>query len=159
MKKTFLLIATALLASTGAWAQTDVTAQYIPNADFESCEALPIVDYHDNQKNIDIKKIEVWPHSSEEKGTDYEAAGWKLVSPLTSANAGVVTYGVNIQSGRWATAGEPGPTKGITGTKGLCFCGNNGVVYQQANEITLPAGVRKRFGIGIQVIGKDLFDC
>jgi len=145
MKKSLLLIKTTLLltifGTSNLFAQyVDVTSQYISNAGFEECEALPVVVYHDNQKDIDINKIEVWSHWNTAKGTDYESTGWKLVEQMKNANGGVVVYGVNIQSGQYATAGEPGPTQGITGTKGLCFCGAAGLVYQQANEITLPAG-------------------
>ena len=120
---------------------SDVTSQYIPNAGFEECEALPTVVYHDNQNNVDINKIELYSVWNEEKGEDYESTGWKLVAKQTNANGGVVTYGCNIQSGKYATAGEPGPAEGVTGLKGLCFCGAAGLVYQQANEITLPAGI------------------
>lgn len=142
MKTVHLFFATALLCCMEVQAQmTDVTSQYIPNADFEECEALPTVVYHDNQKNVDINKIEVWTHWNTAKGTDYEANGWKLVEQMKNANGGVVTYGVNIQSGQYATAGEPGPATGITGQKGLCFTGAAGLIYQQTNEITLPAGV------------------
>lgn len=141
MKKRFLLIAVAVVSCLGIKAQmVDVTAQYIPNAGFEECEALPTVVYHDNQKNVDVNKIELWSHWNTAKGTDYESTGWKLVEQMKNANGGVVTYGVNIQSGQYATAGEPGPAEGITGLKGLCFTGAAGLVYQQANEITLPAG-------------------
>ena len=142
MKKQLLLIAVAMLSTLGIQAQmNDVTAQYIPNAGFEECDALPTVVYHDNQKNIDINKIELYSVWNEAKGVDYEAQGWKLVEQNTNANGGVVTYGCNIQSGKYATAGEPGPAEGVTGTKGLCFTGSAGLVYQQANEITLPAGI------------------
>lgn len=130
------------MLSMGAHAQMqDVTSQYIPNAGFEECDALPTVVYHDNQKNIDIDKVELYQESSVAKGYDYEAQGWKLVEQQTAVNGGVVIYNCNIQTGKWATAGEPGPAAGVTGEKGLCFVGNKGLVYQQANEITLPAGV------------------
>ena len=119
----------------------DVTEQYILNAGFEQCEALPTVVYHDNQKNTDVDKVELYQEGSVEKGYDYEDDGWKLLEQLTGANGGVVGYGCNIQTGKWATAGEPGPEQGITGQKGLCFVGNKGLVYTQTNEITLPAGV------------------
>ena len=119
----------------------DVTEQYIANADFEQCEALPTVVYHDTYNNVDVDKVELYQEGAVAKGYDYEADGWKLVEQLTGVNGGVVTYGCNIQTGKWATAGEPGPAQGITGQKGLCFVGNKGLVYQQSNEITLPAGV------------------
>ena len=143
MKKTSLLIFTALFMGTiGTKAQyQDVTSQYIQNPGFEECEALPTVVYHDNQKNVDIDKIELYQEGSVAKGYDYEAQGWKLVEQQTAVNGGVVTYNCNIQTGKWATAGEPGPANGVSGSKGLCFVGNKGLVYQQANEITLPAGV------------------
>ena len=143
MRKTLLLIATSLLLNVGAaFAQmADVTAQYITNADFEACDALPTVVYHDNQKDIDVNKIELWSHWNTPKGTDYESQGWKLVEQAKNANGGVVTYGCNIQSGQYAAAGEPGPASGVTGNKGLCFCGAAGLIYQQTDEITLPAGI------------------
>lgn len=141
MKLKYLLLAIGTLATLSARAQMiDVTEQYIPNADFEACEALPTTVYHDNQKDVDINKIELWTHWNTLKGTDYSANGWQLVEQLVNANGGVVTYGVNIQSGQYATAGEPGPDEGFTGLKGLCFTGNAGLVYQQTNEITLPRG-------------------
>lgn len=141
MKRILLFFSALLTIAMKANAQmVDVTEQYIPNAGFEECDALPIVPYHDNQKNVDIEKIELWSHWNTEKGTDYESQGWKLVEQMKNANGGVVTYGVNIQVGQYATVGEPGPASGVTGTKGLCFTGAAGLVYQQANEITLPAG-------------------
>lgn len=141
MKRRYLLFAAALSFCLGTQAQyVDVTAQYIPNAGFEECDALPIIVRHDNLKNVDVNVVELYSDWSVAKGEDYAAQGWKLAEQLTNANGGVVTYGCNIQSGKYATAGEPGPTAGITGSKGLCFCGNNGLVYQQVNEITLPAG-------------------
>ncbi len=142
MKKLSLLVFSALfLSANGAFAQyNDVTSKYITNPGFESCDALPTEVYHDNQKDVDITKIQLWTNWNMAKGTDYESQGWKLVEPMKNANGGVVTYGVNIQSGQYATAGEPGPASGITGQKGLCFCGAAGLIYQQASEITLPAG-------------------
>ena len=141
MSKRLFLIAAAVVSTLGIKAQmVDVTAQYIRNAGFEECEALPVVVYHDNQKNVDVNKTELWSHWNTAKGTDYESAGWKLVEQMKNANGGVVTYGINIQSGQYATAGEPGPAEGITGTKGLCFTGAAGLVYRQTEEITLPAG-------------------
>ena len=142
MKKKSLLFAVAFLYTIiGVQAQTDVTSQYIPNAGFEDCDALPIVVHHDNQHNVDVNVIELYSEWNKEKGEDYEAQGWKLVQQQTNANGGVVTYGVNIQSGKYATAGESGPEQGVTGEKGLCFTGAAGLVYQQTEEITLPAGV------------------
>lgn len=120
---------------------TDVTAQYIPNAGFEACEVLPTKVVHDNQKNVDVNVVELYQESSVAKGYDYEAQGWKLVEQQTAVNAGVIAYGCNVQTGKWTPVGEPGPAQGITGSKGLCFVGNKGLVYQQAQEITLPAGV------------------
>ncbi len=143
MNKKLLLIASGIFFLTiGAKAQyTDVTEQYIPNAGFEECEALPLVPYHDVQKNIDINKIELYQESTKAKGFDYADNGWKLVQQETAVNGGVITYGCNVQTGKWATAGEPGPESGITGTKGLCFVGNKGLVYQQTDEITLAPGI------------------
>ncbi|MBR2250316.1 MAG: hypothetical protein IJ844_07405, partial [Prevotella sp.] len=142
MKKKIVLIAASLLfIIIGTQAQTDVTSQYIPNAGFEECEPLPIVVHHDNLKNEDVNVIELYSDWNVAKGEDYEAQGWKLVQQQTNANGGIVTYGCNIQSGKYATAGEPGPAQGITGSKGLCFCGAAGLVYQQTDEITLPAGI------------------
>jgi len=141
MTKKFLLLATAALFNIiGIQAQTDVTSQYIPNAGFEDCEPLPIVVHHDNQHNVDVNVIELYSEWNKEKGEDYEAQGWKLVQQQLNANGGVVTYGVNIQSGKYATVGEAGPASGITGEKGLCFTGAAGLIYQQTEEITLPAG-------------------
>lgn len=140
MKKKHLLTAAALLYIIGIQAQTDVTSQYIPNAGFEECEALPTIVVHDNLQNVDVNVIQLYSDWSVAKGEDYEAQGWKLVEQQKNANGGVVSYGCNIQSGKYATAGEPGPAQGITGEKGLCFCGAAGLVYQQTNEITLPAG-------------------
>lgn len=147
MKKTFLLIATALLASTGAWAQTDVTAQYIPNADFESCEALTTTEVYDvlDKTNVNVYN-QLYAHWNTLNGTDYESTGWKLVCQEKNGNGGVVSFegeNLRIQITQTSTAGEPMPTSGITGKKGLCFVGNKSLVYQQANEITLPAGTYK----------------
>ncbi len=140
MKKIILSAAALLFNIIGTQAQTDVTSQYIPNAGFEECEALPIVVHHDNQHNVDVDVIELYSDWSVAKGEDYEAQGWKLVEQQKNANGGVVTYGVNIQSGKYATVGEAGPAEGVTGEKGLCFTGAAGLVYQQTDEITLPAG-------------------
>ena len=140
MIKKLLLFATAFLFNIGVQAQTDVTSQYIPNAGFEECEALPIVVHHDNYNNVDVNVVELYSEWNVAKGTDYETQGWKLVEQQKNANGGVVTYGCNIQSGKYATAGEPGPEQGVTGEKGLCFTGAAGLVYQQTDEITLPAG-------------------
>ena len=146
MKKTLLLIKTTLFltlfGASNSFAQyVDVTSQYIPNAGFEECEALPTKVVHDNQKNVDVNVVELYQESSVAKGYDYEAQGWKLVEQQKETNGGVITYGCNVQIGRWTPVGEPGPATGITGNKGLCFVGNKGLVYQQAQEITLPAGV------------------
>lgn len=140
MKKNLLLLATAISFSLGLQAQTDVTAQYITNPGFEDCEALPTTPRHNNQTNEDVNVVELYAVWNEAKGEDYEATGWKLVEKQANANGGVVGYGCNIQVGKYATAGEPGPAQGVTGQKGLCFCGSAGLVYQQTNEITLPAG-------------------
>ncbi len=141
MIKKLLLFATAFLFNIGVQAQTDVTSQYIPNAGFEECEALPIVVHHDNYNDVDVNVVELYSEWNVAKGTDYETQGWKLVEQQKNANGGVVTYGCNIQSGKYATAGESGPEQGVTGEKGLCFTGAAGLVYQQTEEITLPAGV------------------
>ena len=140
-KKNLLLAAAFLYINIGVQAQTDVTSQYIPNAGFEDCEALTPVVHHDNYNNVDVNVIELYSDWNVAKGEDYEAQGWKLVEQQKNANGGVVTYGCNIQSGKYATAGEPGPEQGVTGNKGLCFCGAAGLVYQQTDEITLPAGI------------------
>ena len=140
MKRQFLLL-TAVLFDLGAQAQmSDVTSQYIPNAGFEECESLATQVVHDNLKNVDVNVIPLFSDWSVAKGEDYAAQGWQLVSQEKNANGGIVTYGCNIQSGKYATAGEPGPAQGITGSKGLCFCGAAGLVYQQTEEVTLPAG-------------------
>ena len=139
-----LLFVVSLLLTIGAKAQlVDVTNKYIPNAGFEECEPLPTTKYHDKQLDVDIDKTEVWSRRDTPMGTDYSSSGWKLVEQLVNGNGGVVIYGVNIQTGQYATAGEPGPEKGITGDKGLCFSGNNGLVYQQTNEVSLPKGYYK----------------
>lgn len=144
MNKKSLLFAIGLVLCLGAKAQTqqlmDVTSQYIPNADFELCDALPTAIYHDKQKDVDVNVVELYPVWNEEKGHDYESTGWKLVEQKTNANGGVITYGCNVWTSKYSSAGEPGAASGITGSKGLCFCGNNGLVYQQANEVNLPKG-------------------
>lgn len=142
MNRKSLLFTIALSFGMSAQAQmSDVTSQYISNAGFEECEALPTEVYHDNQKNVDIDKVVLYQESSVAKGYDYADKGWQLVQQETATNGGVITYGCNVQTGKWATAGEPGPASGITGTKGLCFVGNKGLIYRQTNEITLPAGI------------------
>lgn len=144
MNKKSLLFVAGLLLSFGAKAQTqqliDVTSQYLTNAGFESCEALPTAVYHDIQKNVDVNVVDVYPVWNEEKGHDYESTGWKLVEQKTNANGGVITYGCNVWTSKYSYAGEPGPAAGTTGTKGLCFTGNNALVYQQTNEVNLPKG-------------------
>ena len=142
MNRKSLLFTIALSFGMSAQAQmSDVTSQYISNAGFEECEALSTEVYHDNQKNVDIDKVVLYQESSVAKGYDYADKGWQLVQQETATNGGVITYGCNVQTGKWATAGEPGPASGITGTKGLCFVGNKGLIYRQTNEITLPAGI------------------
>ena len=132
-----------LAAQAQTQQMVDVTSQYIPNAGFEECEALPTAVYHDNQKNVDVNVVNVYPVWNEEKGYDYEETGWKLVEQLKNANGGVITYGCNVWTSKYSYAGEPGAASGVTGSKGLCFTGNNALVYQQANEVTLPKGFYK----------------
>ena len=136
MKKNLLLLTTAFTLSLGVQAQTDVTAQYILNPGFEDCtpsesNAQGAIDLHTDYATA--------------QGTDYNDCGWKLVEQAKSANGGAISYasGLKVQYSKWNIAGDDGPTagpSGTTGTKGLCFCGNKSVVYQQAQAITLPAG-------------------
>ena len=136
MKKNLLLLTTAFTLSFGVQAQTDVTAQYILNPGFEDCtpsesNAQGAIDLHTDYATA--------------LGTDYNDCGWKLVEQAKSANGGAISYasGLKVQYSKWNIAGDDGPTagpSGTTGTKGLCFCGNKSVVYQQAQAITLPAG-------------------
>jgi hypothetical protein len=61
-----------------------------------------------------------------------------------NANGGVVIYGNKVQYSKSGFEDVPatGPTAN-SGSKALCFCGNNNLVYKQPNTVTLPAGSYK----------------
>lgn len=140
LMKKILLFAAAFLFNIGIQAQTDVTSQYIPNAGFEECDAIETTVVHDNQNEVDVTVAPLFTPERVAKCIDYTNEGWQLVATSTSACGAVIGYGTNVQYSKWYAIGDPGPGQGITGEKGLCFSGNMGLVYQQANEITLPAG-------------------
>ena len=70
MKKTKLLFAAALLlCSTGAWAQSDVTSDYITNADFEGTYTTP----HHPNGDRDISQPDGWTLTYT-NGVSYDSA-------------------------------------------------------------------------------------
>ena len=140
-KKLLLLATAALFYIIGIQAQTDVTSQYIINPGFEDCEAVETTIVHDNFNNVDVTVTPLFTAERVAKCIDYSNDGWQLLATSTTSCGAVIGYGSNVQYNKWNAVGDPGPGQGITGEKGLCFVGNNGLVYQQTEEITLPAGV------------------
>ena len=146
MKKTLLIISALFINLGGAFlkAQTDVTSQYITNPSFEDCEAVEITEckgygtvVHGNGHCLMIE-------GSVEHGYDYTSTGWKLESQNTNANGGVVVYGNKVQYSKSGFEDVPATGPAATsGSKALCFCGNNNLIYQQPSEVTLPAGSYK----------------
>lgn len=135
MKKT-LLFAMAAAFAMGAKAQmTDVTSQYIANPGFEECEA---VVPNDKGESVLIQ--------NDKTPVDYSENGWKChggYDGSTSYNGGVVSYPVKVKYSKWLN-GLDGPAAGFSAEnnqKGLCFTANKSAVYQQTDEITLPAGM------------------
>lgn len=115
MKKLKLTAVLALMGASTAWGQTDVTSQYLTNADFESSTAVT-----SNPGNKSVQTVNNW--SSEKSGDYYRAA--------------VFTYGSSYKLNN-ATAPATAPT---TGTKclGMLAAWSQYLKYTQA--ATLPAG-------------------
>ncbi len=146
MKKT-LLITSALFINLGGAilnAQTDITSQYIINPGFEDCEAVEITECKGYSSVVHGNGHCLMIESSVAHGYDYESTGWKLESQNTNANGGVVVYGNKVQYSKSGFEDVPasGPLA-TSGTKALCFCGNNNLYYQQPTAVTLPAGFYK----------------
>ena len=140
--KRFLLISIATLLGASAYAQmSDVTSQYIPNASFETCEAVEITECKGYGTVVHGNGYSLIVNSSVAAGYDYTSTGWKLLSQNTNANGGVVCYNGKVQYSKSGYESSPaaGPLA-TSGEKGLCFCGNNSLVYQQTEAITLSAG-------------------
>ncbi len=112
---------------------TDVTSQYITNPGFEECEAL-----------VPNDKGEVSLIQNDKTPVDYAAKGWKCLGGYDGSsayNAGVVAYPVKVKYSKWLN-GIDGPDAGFTDNnqKALCFTATKSAVYQQTDEMTLPAG-------------------
>ena len=145
MKKT-LLITSALFINLGGAilnAQTDITSQYIINPGFEDCEAVEITECKGYGSVVHGNGHCLMIESSVAHGYDYESTGWKLESQNTNANGGVVVYGNKVQYSKSGFESVPDSPDASSGTKALCFCGNNNLIYQQPTEVTLPAGSYK----------------
>ena len=113
---------------------TDVTSQYITNPGFEECEAMT-----PNEKG------EVSLIQNDKTPVDYSEKGWKCLGGYEGSsayNAGVVAYPVKVKYNKWLN-GIDGPDAGFTDNnqKALCFTANKSAVYQQTDEMTLPAGL------------------
>ena len=101
----------------------DVTAKYLVNPGFETCEAA-------------TGKVGT---AGSAQGTDYEAVGWKLVSSAAWSNSAAFAYGSDASLNDAAVpatdnAGNTGKALGIT----VGWGGTNS--YQSAAEVVLPAG-------------------
>ena len=145
MKKT-LLITSALFINLGGAilnAQEDVTSQYITNPSFENSEAVEITECKGYGSVVHGNGHCLMIESSVAHGYDYESTGWKLESQNTNANGGVVVYGNKVQYSKSGFESVPDSPDATSGTKALCFCGNNNLIYQQPTEVTLPAGSYK----------------
>lgn len=141
MRRKCLLFAAAFLLTLGANAQADVTSQYIVNPGFEESTPVEITECMGYGSNALGNGYSLIAHHSTYGGYDYETTGWKLLAQNVNANGGVVSYGGNVQYSK--SSFEALPATGPLATSGnncLCLCGNNSLVYQQPNAITLPAG-------------------
>ncbi len=101
----------------------DVTAKYLVNPGFETCEAA-------------TGKVAT---AGSAQGTDYEAVGWKLVSSAAWSNSAAFAYGSDASLNDAAVpatdnAGNTGKALGFT----VGWGGTNS--YQSAAEVVLPAG-------------------
>ena len=101
----------------------DVTAKYLVNPGFETCEAA-------------TGKVAT---AGSAQGTDYEAVGWKLVSSAAWSNSAAFAYGSDASLNDAAVpatdnAGNTGTALGFT----VGWGGTNS--YQSAAEVVLPAG-------------------
>ena len=145
MKKTLLIISALFVNLGGAIlnAQTDVTSQYITNPSFENSEAVEITECKGYGSVVHGNGHCLMIESSVAHGYDYESTGWKLESQNTNANGGVVVYGNKVQYSKSGFESVPDSPDATSGTKALCFCGNNNLIYKQPTEVTLPAGSYK----------------
>ena len=101
----------------------DVTATYLVNPGFETCEAA-------------TGKVGT---AGSAQGTDYEAVGWKLVSSAAWSNSAAFAYGSDASLNDAAVpatdnAGNTGKALGFT----VGWGGTNS--YQSAAEVVLPVG-------------------
>ena len=145
MKKTLLIISALFVNLGGAIlnAQEDVTSQYITNPSFENSEAVEITECKGYGSVVHGNGHCLMIESSVAHGYDYESTGWKLESQNTNANGGVVVYGNKVQYSKSGFESVPDSPDATSGTKALCFCGNNNLIYKQPTEVTLPAGSYK----------------
>ena len=142
--RNFLLLLTSFIFCIGEVKadMDDITSTYIANASFEDCEAVEVTACYGYSTTTPLGNgHSLIANYSTAGGNDYESTGWKLVQQNTNANGGVVCYGNKVQYSKAGFEDLPaaGPTS-TSGAKGLCFCGNNNIVYRQTNSVTLPAG-------------------
>ena len=152
MKKKSLLFAVAFLYTIiGIQAQTDVTSQYITNPGFEDCEAVEITECYGYGTTVLGEGYSLIANHATAAGFDYAEQGWQLVSQNTNANGGVVGYGGKVQYSKSGFEDVPanGPTE-TSGSKALCFCGNNNLVYQQTWSILFGAPMLLLMGFAPQ---------
>ena len=146
MRKTLLLIAASLFNIGAAYSQlVDVTSTYVNNASFEDCEAVAVTDCYGYSTTTPLGTgHSLIANYATAGGYDYESTSWKLVEQNTNANGDVVSYGNKVQYSKSGFEDVPAAGPNITsGSKALCFCGNNNLVYKQTNSVTLPAGSYK----------------
>ena len=145
MNKKSLLFAMGLSFCLAMQAQmNDITSQYITNAGFEECEAVEITECKGYGTVVHGPGYCLMAEQTVAHGYDYAANGWQLEQQNKNANGGVVEYGGKIQYSKSGYEDVPatGPTA-TSGSKALCFCGNNNLIYKQPTSVTLPAGTYK----------------
>ena len=143
MKKTLLITLSLFVNLGGAIlnAQEDITSQYISNPSFEDCDAVELTECKGYGTTVHGMGHCLMIEGSVEHGYDYTSTNWTLLEQNTNANGGVVIYGNKVQYTKSGFESVPstGPLA-TSGTKALCFCGNNNLIYQQPTEVSLPAG-------------------
>ena len=129
------------LITTGAWAQTDVTSQYITNADFSEG---PVITADIRGYGKDMVSGDVYGFQDVNGWTKVVTAGdnGNATYPNSAMGAGVLAYGSNNQlKGNNVTAPAAGPdASSVNGLGFFGVWGCGGYYYQDA---TLAAGKYK----------------
>ncbi len=126
-----MLVAAGMTASMGAWAQTDVTSQYLTNADFSQGTPITV-------------GVCTYAKDMENNGTEYSqlvpVVGWDIPANGDARAGGLVAFG----SGVWI--GGPGYVAPVTNSDGESTGNILGLVAvwtgtaQYTQDATLPAG-------------------